>query len=332
MKRHSFTAAFPRLRNRREEVQGKPVPRFPVSISDVPATEAPPTLVVNYGSRDDDDAVTLRRYGGRLYVAFGGTNYWNDGPRQEIGASIEDVRALMEGPPNAFLNALSPSHSQYRNRQGPILGEDRSSEIASKAESFLFIDGRLHRRVEEPVWWTAYRSSDAGAFARPEITIYTTPTLHPSLTVRFDRPEVATALVGLRHERRRECRIVESRGSVDVLDLSYVPSYDVMVAMARVYGESAVRKIEPELPHLDRGCAEAFATMCAGIAGLDERGHEAAVEFCDGFSDLCGRLLADRRRVPSDLRHWLKEKTQPLLQRVEIARAHEAEMPPAPRP
>lgn len=332
MKAHSFIVSQPRLRSRRAENQGAAVPQFEISINEVHETEAPAVLTVTYGPYEDGDTVTLRRHGGRLFAEFDGRDYWSHGPRPCAGASPEGVQEMVaRGVSSGLLSALSLERLQYRNRRGSIIGDDRPGEMAAKAKAFLFVDGRLHRAVNEPVWEVSYQGYEDPALVRARISLRANETLHPSLTVRFDRPDVADALLRLQHGRRRNCRFGERMGSVTLIDQSYEPSFDVIMAMAEAYGENVLRKIEPELPSLDHGCAVAFATMAEGVAMLEQQGHAAALQFCDGFYDLHVRLSADRRSVPADLNHWLKEKTVALLHRIEIARAHEAAAP-APQP
>jgi hypothetical protein len=328
----NFVLSLPNLRSRSEQAQGKRSPQFQISIDDVSADEAPIAMVVYYGQREHGDGVALRRHGGRLFAEFDGKDYWANGPRaRTVGASPAIVRNLAAGNPSAFLNIVSPGKSQYRNRRGPIIGDDRP-EIAAKVAAFIFIDGRLHRAVEEPVWHATLAGYGGAFVACPKMEVNARISNHPSSTARFDRPEVADALCRQLHGRHRDCRFLEPLGSVDVIDPSYEPSYDVMVAMAEAYGDDILRKLEPELPNLDRGCADAFATMAKGFAALANDGHVAAVEFCDGFHKLCERLTADKRRVPSDLTNWVKGRTFALKHRIEIARIHESETPALPQP
>lgn len=328
-----FVLSVPKLRSRSEEAEGKRIPQFVVLIDDVSAEEAPIAMVVHYERVEDGEGVTLRRYRGRLFAEFDGKEYWAHGPRaRTMGASPAMVRNLAEGAPSSFMNIVSPVKSQYRNRQGPILGDDRAGEIAAKVSAFIFVDGRLHRAVQEPVWHISLSGYGGTYVACPRMEINAHRYIHPSSTVRFDRPEVADALCRRLHGRHRDCRFLEPTGSVDVIDQSYEPTYDVMVAMAEAYGDDMLRKLEPELPNLDRGCADAFAKMAKGIAGLEQAGHVAAVEFCDGFHELCERLTADKRRIPSDLRNWVRERTSALKHRIEIARTHETEAPASPQP
>lgn len=328
-----FVLSIPKLRSRSEEAQGKRSPQFQISIDDVSADEAPIALVVNYERREDGDGVALRRHGGRLFAEFDGKDYWTNGPRaRTVGASPAIVRDLAAGNPSAFMNIVSPEKSQYRNRRGPIIGDDRAGEIAAKVAAFIFIDGRLHRAVEEPVWHITLAGYGGTFVACPKMEVNARISIRPCSTVRFDRPEVADVLCRRLHGRHRECRFLEPLGSVDVVDPSYEPSYDVMVAMAEAYGDDMLRKLEPELSNLDRGCADAFATMATGFAALERDGHAAAVEFCDGFHELCERLMADKRRIPSELRNWVRERTSALKHRIEIARTHENEAPASPQP
>lgn len=334
MKVHSFFVSQPRLVNHRDLRQGAPVSQFEISIPDVREAEAPPALVVNYRPREDDDPVTLRRYGSQLFAESDGYDFWYHGPRRCIGASPETVQALATGEAvSVFRSLVSVGKSQYRNRRGRILGDDRPGEIAAKAEAFLFVDGRLHRAVKEPVWEVSYLSYQDPPFTCIELSRCVAHSSRPSLTVRFDRPDVAEALARLRFgKKRRDCQFVAPVGSVDVVDSTYEPSFDVFKAMAVAYGEDVLRRIEPVLPNLDHSCAVDFAMMAEGVAKLDQLGHVAALQFCDGFYDFACRLAADRCSVPSDLKHWLKGKMIDLLPRIEIARAYEADVLATPRP
>jgi hypothetical protein len=335
MSAHRFSAIFPRLLTRHEQAQGKAAPEYAFSIEEVGAAEAPPTLKVIFGPAEDGDEVTLLGYRGRLYAEFDGQSYWSHGPRPEHGADAEQVRVLLKTDLTSFNNslrsALSPGKPQYRLRQGPIVGDNPTAEVAEKAARFLFIDGRLHRMVEEPVWSVAFHdNADAASFCRAEVRVHINPSIHPASDCPINRLDVAQALVQVRVGRHRNCRAGEPLGGVEILDPGFAPAYDSFVAMTRAYGDDVARKIEPMLPELDRDCVEAFADIATGYATVETDGRMAADRFCGGMVRFYDRLTEDRRRVPADLRNWMREKVSFIRDRIVVEREIQAAAVPRP--
>ena len=331
MSGHEYSIELPRLLSRRQAADGAPVPAFSFAVPEIRKTQTVPALKVNYGPEEDGDEVVLRSWKGHLYVSWDGMDYWSHGPRAAGPRAVTPERLPdLLGESGPLANLLSPEKPQHRLRRGPIPGADPAAEVRRNAEALVFVDGRLHRRVEEPTWFITMQGWEA-RFMRAQIGSHGAATRHPVWEVRFDRTDVAERLVAVRAAHHRDCRIAAPLGSVELLDPAYEPSFDVEVSIARVYGDDYLRKIEPALPGLDRGCVEAFAEMAEGFGALEAEGTEAARRFCDGLAAFCTRLAADRARIPPDLRNWVRERWPAMLERIAVAREMERGGP-APSP
>lgn len=323
MTTHRFTVRIPDTRRGRTGEEG--ILECAFSVADVADARAPRAVEVTYGPAEDGDTVVLRRHGGRLFAEWNGTRDWYHGPQQERGAEVDVFREVHCGQA-AVVSALMPPRVFHRQRTGTIAGDQPSVEVQRRADRLLFVDGRLHRAVEEPVWHVAFHGHTGATWLRSEIRVTERPPLHPVLDFAMDRLDRAQEMAERRARRGRGCRTATPIGAVRILDPAFVPTYDPLMALARAHGDDLLRKLEPHLPDLDRDCVIAFADMADGYVALDTAGREAAVRFCEGMSRLYGTLSRDRRAVPSDLRNWMREKAPMIAERM----AFELEAEPAP--
>lgn len=251
----------------------------------------------------DGTRLVLKQRHGRLYLPFDGDDGWYDRLRAEEGATPETFRgrAAVEGN-NPISQVLVEYADNVRVRTGLPKGHpDRATAFTRKAamEHFLFVDGRLHRRLLEPVWQRQrnYVAPNFNALFSMQLKVHPSGYERiPTEQFRFDRREAALAFLRRSFARTRAAELDDELvGEVEILG-DFEPRDDEVVRCVKRHGETFVRLSERALGTLSDDALSDWCTMRDELATIRQEGRAGA----DRFSEAFGRIVAEAKSAPRD--------------------------------
>ena len=272
--------------------------------------------VPNIGASELSDALgvtlpggqrlALRQYHGRLYLPFAGLNGWYDHPRPEEGASPEAFRRCLAGQINEPIPSILVEHEpsfRVRARAGVPKGHpDRAAAYTRKAaaEHFLFVEGRLHRRLLEPVWQLEKGYEAPDYHARYGMKLKVHPSGYeriPTAQFRFDRQEAAGGFLRRLFARTRTATIDERFvGRVETIDPHFTLKDDEIVRCVQRHGQTFVILAERALGMLSDRSVSDWAAMRDDLAVVGSEGRAAAERFGEAFE----RIVVEAKAGPKD--------------------------------
>lgn len=252
----------------------------------------------------DRQRLVLRRYQGRLYLPFAGTSGWYDGLLAEEGANPEAFRRHLQGQINEPIPNVLIEHDpsfRIRARTGWPKGDpDRAAAYTRRAavEHFLFVDGRLHRRLLEPVWQLEkeYVAPDYHANYRMKLKVHPSGYERiPTGQFRFDRREAAAGFLRRLFARTRTATIDERLvGHIESVDPDFAPCDDEIVRCVQRHGATFVILAERALGILSDRSVSDWSSMREDLALVSSEGRSAAERFGEAFE----RIVAEAKRGP----------------------------------
>jgi hypothetical protein len=281
--------------HRRARASGKRI-EVAFAIPAVGANELDPALAITY---PDGRRAVVHRHGDRLYMPFAGVIDWYGQVAEEEGVASENLHEFLGAAPKpVFQRMLFESTDHVRERVGLLKGNpDRVAAYARKAasEALLFVGGRLHRRVLEPVWQLErqYTRPDLNTELCLKLQVF--PFGHarsPTKMFRFDRPDAALGYLRAYARNRRAIINETLAGAAEIL-APFDPTEDEIVRCVECHGETFVQMAERALGMLSDRSVSDWCTMRKAAANISSEGRPAAERFAEAL----GRIVKEAKSV-----------------------------------
>jgi hypothetical protein len=278
-----------------------PSKRVEVSFT-IPAVEAEdlaPALAITY---PDGCRAVIHKHGDRLYMPFAGTVDWFGLISEEVGMASGDLHQFLGAAPKpVFQRMLFESKDHVRERVGWLKGNpERVTTYTRKAatEGLLFVAGRLHRRVLEPVWQLERQYTVPQFNTELGMKLQVFPfdyARSPTKMFRFDRTDAALGYLRAYARTRRVILNEALAGAVEIL-APFDPTEDEIVKCVECHGEAFLQVVEQALGVLSDRSVSDWRTMRKALANISSEGRPAA----DRFAEALGRVVEEARSVPKD--------------------------------